>query len=448
MKKFTKILLKYIAVYIILIFIFTVSLTLVCLIPSKIMRENVSESADALFKEGNRAFFNLSYTLLILDNYTDSLMVNTAYSIDNIAPFNSAITARKNYIPGKTTVVYPDPVYELKSASKYDVLDQVGELKDTVSDDIEESFEYARYWHGYLTYLRPLLTFLNYGNIRSLFIMVFAMLGFCLLYLLYKNAGLFVSFIFFNALLAVEYFFIGMSLHSSSVFFIAMFASIFILINHERRTDFAMLFFITGALTSFFDLTSVPLITLGMPLIIYFLLLQNKKNLSFKETMVIVFKFCATWGLAYIIILFSKWLITDIVYNKDLIQNGILQLKYRSTGGKEGIEMPYMETLLRNFLFIRAYTWFLAVQYLVIFLYKTIKNKRITMSLNISDLLPYIIIVFMCPAWYFLARQHSFMHAFFTYRVQIITIIAIQIIIAKILGIYKQRTQGTGNHVR
>ena len=192
-------------------------------------------------------------------------------------------------------------------------------------------------------------------------------------------------------------------------------------------------------MTSFFDLTSVPLITLGMPLIVYFILLQNNKNLSFRETIIIVFKFCANWGLAYIIIMFSKWLLADMVYNKGLIQNGMLQLKYRSIGDKGRIEMPYTETLLRNFLFIRAYTWFLSVQYLVIFLYKKTRNKRITMSLNINDLLPYIIIVFMCPAWYFLVRQHSFIHAFFTYRLQIVTIIAIQIIIVKILGIYNQK---------
>ena len=437
LEKLNKILLKYIAVYVILIIIFTVSLTLVCLIPSKIMRENVSESADTLLNEGNRVFFDLSYTLLILDNYTDSLMVNTAYSIDNATPFYSALTARKNFIPGKTKIVHPDSIYELKSASKYDVLNQVGELKDTASDDIEESFEYARYWHGYLAYLRPLLTFLNYGNIRSLFIMLFALLGFCLLYLLYKKTDLFVSFIFLNALLAIEYFFIGMSLHSSSVFFIAMAVSVLILATYEKQADYSILFFITGALTSFFDLTSVPLITLGMPLIIYFILLQNKKDISFKETAIIIFKFCVNWGLAYLIIIFSKWLITDIVYNKNLIENGIFQLKYRSVGGNESAEIPYAETLFRNFLFVRTYIGFLAVQYLVIILYKTIKNKRITMSLNINDLLPYIIIIFMCPAWYFLARQHSFMHAFFTYRLQIIPIIAIQIIIAKILGIYK-----------
>jgi len=440
-KKLVNILLKYIAAYFILIIIFTVSLTIVCLIPSKTMRENVSESADALFKEGNYVYFDLIYTWMILDNYTDALMINTAYSIDNAAPLYSALTARKNFIPGKTKIVHPDPVYELKSASKYDVLNQVGELKDTASDDIEESFEYARYWHGYLTYLRPLLTFLNYGNIRSLFIMFFIMSGFGVIYMLHKKTNIVVALIFLNGLLAVEYLLVGMTMQSSSMFFIAMGASIYILARFEKRKDFAAFFFITGALTSYFDLTSVPLITLGMPLIIYFILLQNEKELSFRETSMTVFKFCINWGIAYAIIWFSKWLLVDLIYNKDIIQRSIFQLTYRSGGRGLSVEISYTETLFQNYLFIRNYIKFLAIQCVTLLLYLKIKNKKLKISFDIKDLLPYIIIIFMCPAWYYLARQHSFQHALFTYRLQIIPIIAIQIIIAKILGIYNQKNR-------
>jgi len=443
MKKSAKVLLKYISVYIILIIIFTVSLTLVSLIPSKLMHENVSKSADALFNEGNYVYFDLIYTWLILDNYTDALMINTAYSIDNTTPLYSALTARKNYIPGKTKVVHPDPVYELKSASKYDVLNQVGELKDTALNDIEESFEYARYWHGYLTYLRPLLLLVNYGNIRSLFIMLFFMLGFGVIYMLYKRTNIVTALIFLNGLLAIEYLLVGMTMQSSSMFFIAMGASIFILARFEKQKDFQVFFFIIGALTSYFDLTSVPLVTLGMPLIIYFILLQNKKELSCGETVATVFKFCINWGLAYAIIWFSKWLLVDLMYNKDIIQRSIFQLTYRSGGRGLSVEISYMETLFQNYLFIRNYIKFLAIQCFAVLLYLRIKNKKVNISFNIKDLLPYVIIIFMCPAWYYLARQHSFQHALFTYRLQIVPIIAIQIIIAKILGIYKQRTPGT-----
>ena len=53
------------------------------------------------------------------DNYTDALMINTAYSIDSSTPLYSAFVARKNYIPNVTTEVYEDVPGELKSSSKY-----------------------------------------------------------------------------------------------------------------------------------------------------------------------------------------------------------------------------------------------------------------------------------------------------------------------------------------
>jgi len=225
-----------------------------------------------------------------------------------------------------------------------------------------------------------------------------------------------------------------------------MSASIYVLARFEKQKDFSMFFFITGALTSFFDLSSAPLITLGMPLIIYFILLQNQRELSFRETATTIFKFCMNWGLALIIILFSKWLIVDLIYNKGVIQSSLLQLAYRSTGSGKDIEISFLETLSQNLLLIRSYMIFLAIQCFVVFLVVTIKNKKINISFNINDLLPYIIIAFMCPAWYFLARQHSFQHALFAYRVQIITIIAIQILIAKIFGIYKHNTRKAVNN--
>ena len=52
------------------------------------------------------------------DNYTDALIINTAYSIDSQKPLYSAFVARKNYIPNITTEIYEDVPGELKSSSK------------------------------------------------------------------------------------------------------------------------------------------------------------------------------------------------------------------------------------------------------------------------------------------------------------------------------------------
>ena len=152
--------LKYIVTFILMIVVFCVLLTITSLIPREALTKKVKESSTILCNQGNSLIIFIDGRPTKFDNYTDSLMINTAYSIDNTTPFYSSMVARKNYIKGKTEIVYPDTTGELKSSSKYKALNQVGDLRDTVNNDTIESFEYSRYWHGYLIFLRPLLVFI------------------------------------------------------------------------------------------------------------------------------------------------------------------------------------------------------------------------------------------------------------------------------------------------
>ena len=161
-----KTILKYIKTYIILILVFFILLLLACLIPKKYIKENVKESLGIFIKEKNLYMLNLKIKNVKLDNFSDSLIINTAYSVDNSHPIKSMLTARKNYISGKTKIIYLDAKGELKSSSKYSSINQIGDLIDTVNETVEESFEYARYWHGYLVFLRPMLVFFSYIQIR------------------------------------------------------------------------------------------------------------------------------------------------------------------------------------------------------------------------------------------------------------------------------------------
>ena len=116
---------KYIIAFIILILFFVTALTLVSTFPSAWIEKNVKESSETLIKEGNKkVYLSLShFQYLEFDNYTDALMINTAYSIDNKTPLYSIFVAKKNYIPGVTKNVIKDFVGDLLSnADKYDEL--------------------------------------------------------------------------------------------------------------------------------------------------------------------------------------------------------------------------------------------------------------------------------------------------------------------------------------
>ena len=145
---------KYILVFVILIGIYLVLLTVTSLIPSSALEENVRESSETLLQEGEKVTYNLGYKEENIFTFTDALMINTAYSVDKNHPLESSILARKNYIPGQTKVVYPDSQYNLGANEKY-INKDTGDLYQTDElyglmhgDNIEDSYGYARCWHG------------------------------------------------------------------------------------------------------------------------------------------------------------------------------------------------------------------------------------------------------------------------------------------------------------
>ncbi len=129
MREVIKICLKYLIIYIILISSFLLLLTVTSLIPTDIIEENVKETSELLVSQKNKFYVPLRKWNMMYDNYTDALMINTAYSIDNTKPFYSAMVARKNYIPDVTKKVYEDTTGKLKYSSKYTELDQVRRIK-------------------------------------------------------------------------------------------------------------------------------------------------------------------------------------------------------------------------------------------------------------------------------------------------------------------------------
>ena len=168
---------KYISIYLAIIIFFIVSLVAVSSFKKEFLTENVKKSAEVLLSEGNRKVIYIPYKDMDMqfDNYTDALMINTAYSIDSQKPLYSAFVARKNYIPNITTEIYEDVP---------------GELNDLVNNEKAESFEYARYWHGYLIFLRPLLILFNINQIRIMLTIILIILACILAYLIYKKINI------------------------------------------------------------------------------------------------------------------------------------------------------------------------------------------------------------------------------------------------------------------
>ena len=171
-------------------------------------------------------------------------MANTMYSIDSAEPFESAMLMRKDYIPEVTMIIYSDTQGDLVSPRKYNRYNPLAEFKDTVNDNVDESFEYARYWHGYSLILRPLFLIFNVTQIRILLKIVFVILSTILLCLIAAKFDVKIMFMYLISLISVEYFYIGDSLQGTSVFLITMVFSIIMLLKNGKFKHIGLTFFI------------------------------------------------------------------------------------------------------------------------------------------------------------------------------------------------------------
>ena len=390
---------KYIIVFFSLLFLFIILIIGVDLIPKKYIEKNVEESSKILKIEGTYTAPKYSKKF-ILDNYTEAIMISIANSIDTSEPIKSSILMRRYYNPG-----YGQELVD------YDGEDNPVEyLSQSIEKTNKTYAEYSRYWQGYLVYLRPLLVFLNYGQIRGILTAVIIMMSFSLIAVTYLKKDIFYASAITIILLISQFWYIGLSMDYSASFIIMLASSIYILLKGDKIKDVYIFFFVTGMVTAFFDFFTFPLITLGIPLIFYQMTHDDKSSL--KDTIKIIIN----WGLGYGLLWGSKWIISDTICNAGTIRSALEKIFFWTA---EKHDYSYMDVVIKN------------ISYCRISLIVTIELAIMTSILNIKRikemkkmLIIYIVIAVLPFAWMFAIKNHSFSHARFTFRILFISMFA------------------------
>ena len=447
MKKF----LQYVVVFIIIILIFNLLLLLSSLFPSSLLESNVKESSERLLVEGN--FFYLNKPLNITNNnFTDAIMINECYSIDNTNPFFSYMSARKNYKKGFTIDELPDTTGELISISSSSnpedqIYNTVGELDEFLDGKVTTSVEYARYWHGYLVFLRILLLFFNIMEIRYFLFGLFLFLFIFLFIILKRKLGVSFALIFSFALIAYNYFFVFYSLESAPIFITMMIACIVFLTRIDKLKNFYLFIFIIACISNFVDYLTVPLITLAMPLYIYIAYIFKNKDFQLRNSIKTVACSCLAWGSGYAFTWLSKWVIYDVIFHKGLIASAIQQVFYR-TVSPNPIAVNTLDAVLLNF-FANASiftTIFMAFMAFAIFFISMISmlNKNFKWSLHMTSfsiylkrIVPFVIIAILPIIWYVVLSNHTVLHFHFVYRHMLIFLVGVLICLRNLFVVEK-----------
>ena len=446
MKKIIKGILRYVLIFVVLLGIYFVLLTLTSLIPSSTLEKHVRESSETLVEEGEKVTYNLGYKEENIFTFTDALMINTAYSVDNREPIKSFILARKNYIPGQTEEVYMDKQYNLGANKNY-INPDTGDLYQTKElyglmhgEDIKDSYEYARYWHGYLAVLRPLLFLFNYEGIRIVLFILTLIAVISMIILISKKINITSGIIYAIGLLSISIFIVTRSINEILIFLVAFISSIILLLLKDKIKHVGIFFFIVGSVSSFIDLFTAPLVTLGFTAITYFLILQkDEENITVKKYILELLKIGISWALGYGITWVSKWVIAQLLYNRPIITQAIEQMMFRSDVPQyKGMDLfTPLDVIKRNLDYLSGPVIMVLVAivaiYIIAMLIKNFKNE-INIKQNLKDCIPYALIFFLPLSWYVVIKQHSYTHVNFTYRLLVISIICVLIIATKVFS--------------
>lgn len=392
------------------VFIGFILMTLVYCLPTGRMVYHVSESSPELrdpkmntmsWRSGGR-----------LDVLTDSWMMLIASEPKDGSVIKSAMLNEYSYVEELDITESLQAIY--------------GDRKDESSWKITKG-EYSRYWHGYLTVLKPLLLFFSYGQIRTLNMIVqFGLFSFLCMLFAQKNRSLMVVstavfWLFLNPVTTI------LSMQFSGMVILVFIQLILFQVFEEKynQSPFLLLlhFLIFGALTSFIDLLTYPLVTLGVPLLFQ---LTIKSCETVKSGLQTVFKCGVTWGMGYAGMWVGKWVVGSIAtMNFEILGHGIYSTRVRGGNSVDGAKVTFLDVLSR--VFDASNTDVLCFTVLLIafiVLIKFIKKKKV-LSINLN-VLPAVVIVALLPIiWFVILANHSYIHNWFVYRNLGVTVFAL-----------------------
>ena len=404
--KAAKLGIKFVGVTIGMLILGLALMIVVYMLPTGRMKSNIAFSHETFNYEGIYPQVINGYKSTQLDNYTDALMYATAIH------------------PGSGNVVKD----ALRNARfEYTDTNMAQALNDYANDvsakeEVKYEMEYARYWHGYLVILKPLLLFFNVGEIRMLNIVLQGSLLILLLYFVRKQLGEPYQIPVFVMLAVLNPIVLPLSLQFSWVYYIALFGAIAIVgsKNPYAQKKYVFIFWILGMLTSYMDLLTYPLITLGLPLV---LLLLRYRSENLKRQLFTVLESGLFWGIGYAAMWMGKWLFAGVLGGIDIFNDVFGKIQERTSLSVESTENLSVGAIWeRNVGILTGWPYLLLSALFVVccvILYR--KSRR-----NIRPVkgIPYIPIAILPFVWYALLSNHSWIHYWFTYRELAITVLA------------------------
>lgn len=385
-------------------------LSAVCLLPSAPMDHHLTQSAPVFAAEGIYPSL-YPWCTSQLDSTTDALILLISACDSGESPILQAMSGTRNTLSAV-------------EAASDELAVHYGE-----GVPFDGTEPYYQYWHGYQLLIRPLLCLMNYQSIRLLNGLVQTGLLLLVCLALYK-AGLGRCILPYAAAVAMLMpAALAKSLQFSSCYYLFTLGTLAVLWKRHQldRKDGTVFLFI-GIATAYFDFLTYPIVTLGIPAVVYFCL---RKESTIRDTFCRGVKICFSWGFGYLGMWAGKWLLGSLILRQNILTLAADKVTERAALDSAGTSLIHqirtaLSSNLRSFLRTPAtlLAAALALVLLVLLVRAIVKNPPASASLA-AVLFPFVILMLIPFVWYGVTSQHAVVHHWFTNKNLAVTVFAL-----------------------
>ena len=382
-------------------------------LPGERVRDHVYTSAVQIADEGLYPEY-FGFKLFQMDNYTDTIMLTEAATADEAPPLTAMMTNTAYNVDNFETLADDLQWYIEK--------DRAAGAQRTDAPALVP-FSYARYWHGYLIWLRPLLLVTDIVGVRVVQYVVLAALFAAVVWLLRRRCGLRAAVWFAISQLLVTAFWAPHQVQYFTCFAAAYAGCVWVLAKPRRSDDLCLCLLVLGVVTSFCDLLVTPILTLGLPMVCWLLEPQQRLRAGTKQCGIVVGgSLC--WGVGYLLCWASKWVLSGLVTGQNVIADALHQIGVRTAADTwHGMELTWgnilhfvYTTLADRHLLLPLVAGIVVLAALFV---GSIRDKQ-----QLARALPLLLCTLMTPVWFVVLRTHSIQHGWFTWRALGLTLFA------------------------
>lgn len=394
-------------------------LLLVYCIPVSPMKVHIRQSLPMLEKEFSDSELLEGYPGSLTGSFTDCLMLeNAIYTSDEHTTLEQILRMYRGesgtgdgWAPGNSLADYAWDARQPREV------------------------EYARYWHGYLVVLKPLLFLTTVNGIRVFastlqLIFVSAVVMAC-----GRRGEVFLGWAFLFSVPFLYFFSLFTSL-SLSICYYVMTALLLIQLRWDsqlrERGWYGEFFLVAGMITSYFDFLTYPLVTLGFPLCVCLYLDRSGAKNVFRRLV----GYSVQWGVGYLGFWAIKWVLADILTGSNTIQDGISTIFTRTDIAADCTRTEgFLRVIRLNgsaysnwaflLLFLGIAVWFL------LYIFKRSTGIRKERAAEGAVLLLVVLFPFV---WFFFTQNHSEQHWIYTFKIFSVSIFALLCGAGKICG--------------